>query len=499
MADQSAWRRIVRCAVLIGALLVGISPSGVHSATLTQTETIYALPGTLELATGQPFLTYFVTVGGTKYAIFGSTPDIEDDIMRIRDRGADVPVKVWGTLNQQGEQYPGPEIIATAVREVSAESPTATPQATATPIPTSAPPVAIGRFEFVNLHVDPNQSTPVTGQIVLGQECPVTGRDANAGWLRLDCGDDEGWVASTVVTLQGNLASIEVVGPGSQVSQIPVVLGGQPTSTPAPSDQDWKINYYSNRNLQGNPALQQSASRIAFDWGTGSPGPEVPADNFSASFERVIDFVPGQYRMCVCDLDDGARLWIDNVLVLNDWVEGPSRDLIVDRRLSGPTLIRIEYFEATNMASISFTYAGNDASAEEWQASYWNNTTLDGLAVMTRTEPRTNASFVIDYEWGTGSPASGVINSDLFSARWEGSFYFNAGSYVFNAYSDDGMRVWVDGTLVLYGWNDGYEELHSGVYGIGQGHHTVRVEYYERTGNALVRLRWYVDQPMLVQ
>jgi hypothetical protein len=306
-------------------------------------------------------------------------------------------------------------------------------------------------------------------------------------------------VASTVVTLQGDLASIEVVGPGSQVSQIPVVIGGQPTSTPAPSNQAWSANYYANRDVQGNPVLQQNASTIAFDWGTGSPGSAVPVDNFSASFERIIDFTPGQYRLCLCDLDDGARMWIDNVLVLNDWVEGSSRDLVVDRQLSGPALIRIEYFEATNNASISFTYAGSDSAAEGWQASYWNNTTLDGPAVMTRTEPRTNASFALDYDWGTGSPSSGVINSDLFSARWEGSFLFSAGSYVFNAYSDDGLRVWVDGTLVLYGWNDGYAELHSGVYGIGQGRHSVRVEYYERTGNALARLRWYIDQPMLVQ
>jgi len=106
---------------------------------------------------------------------------------------------------------------------------------------------------------------------------------------------------------------------------------------------------------------------------------------------------------------------------------------------------------------------------------------------------------VLDYDWGTGSPDPGVINPDLFSARWQGSFYFGPGTYVFSAQSDDGMRVYVDGTLVLAGWQDGYADLRSGLYSIGDGQHNVRVDYYERTGNAVARLRWYRDTPNSVQ
>ncbi len=112
---------------------------------------------------------------------------------------------------------------------------------------------------------------------------------------------------------------------------------------------------------------------------------------------------------------------------------------------------------------------------------------------MTRTEPRSSSAYMLDYNWGRGSPSHGVISEDIFSARWDGVFYFDVGSYVFEAVSDDGVRVFVDGTLVLQGWGDGYKEFRSGVYSIGQGQHQVRVEYYERTGDALVRVRWYLD------
>ena len=409
-------------------------------------------------------------------------------------------MKVWGNLFSQGRQYLGPEIVATAVQP-AAGTPTAT--AAPTTVPTSAPPIAVGRFDYVNLHAEPDQASPVTGQIVRGQRCPITERNANASWLRVRCDGAEGWVTSTVVTLEGDVSQIPVAGQGSQVSQIPLIVVGQstpaPPAPPPPSGDTWRAVYYANRDLQGNPVLVQDVPRIEFNWGTGSPGPTVPADNFSASFERIIDFAPGQYRLCVCNLDDGARMWIDDELVLNEWNESPARDLVVERQLSGPKRVRIEYFEAVNTASIRFTYTGSGEPRHEWQASYWNNTTLEGPAVMTRAEPRSTSAYALDYNWGKGSPAPGVINPDIFSARWEGLFHFDAGSYVFNAQVDDGVRVYVDGTLVLYGWQDGYQELRSGVYSIGQGQHRVRADYYERTGDAIMRLRWYRDQPNLVQ
>lgn len=488
-------RRVAGVLVLAVALWMGSLAGAVQvaiAAPPAQSEPIYAVPGTLTPATGQPFLTYFVTQGGSQYAISGATPEVEAEITRIRDGAPGTMVKVWGDLYAQGQFYPGPEIVASAVQEAAPS-----PAATATPTPTpDVPPVAVGRFGFVNLHSEPDSTSPVVGQIVLGQRCPITGRDANSSWLRVNCAGSEGWVTSTVVSLEGDLAEVPVVGV-TQVSQIPIIVVGQPTA--APPIDSWRAIYYANRDLQGNPVLVQDAPRIEFDWGTGSPGPTVPAENFSASFERDIDFAPGLYRLCLCNLDDGARLFIDDELVLSDWREAPARDLVVERQLSGRRRVRIEYFEAVNAASISFSYTGSSDRREEWQAAYWNNTTLEGPAVMARTEPRSNTTYALDYDWGTGSPAPGVITADIFSARWEGVFTFEAGTYVFRAVADDGLRMYVNGTLVLYGWQDGYAELQSGIYSIGAGQHRVRVDYYERTGDAISRVSWYRDQPMFVQ
>jgi hypothetical protein len=43
----------------------------------------------------------------------------------------------------------------------------------------------------------------------------------------------------------------------------------------------WQAEYFDNRNLEGWPVLTRGDGAIDFDWGTGSPDPAVPADNFS--------------------------------------------------------------------------------------------------------------------------------------------------------------------------------------------------------------------------
>jgi hypothetical protein len=122
-------------------------------------------------------------------------------------------------------------------------------------------------------------------------------------------------------------------------------------------------------------------------------------------------------------------------------------------------------------------------------------------------DPNGNPAFVqqesrgeypLDYDWAAGSPYSvaygpDVVGNDYWSARWHGEFPFDSGNYTFRAIADDGLRVYLDGLLVLNHWRDGYKDVTNRVIGVGPGRHTVVVEYYERTGNAAVQVWWYRD------
>ncbi len=118
-----------------------------------------------------------------------------------------------------------------------------------------------------------------------------------------------------------------------------------------------------------------------------------------------------------------------------------------------------------------------------WNATYWNNIKLEGTPVLQRTEANLNN------DWGDGTPHQ-LIDKDKFSARWTRWIYFEGGSYRFTATMDDGMRVWVDGNLLIDSWWDSQVHSLSGDIYLTAGDHQVKVEYYETGGKAVAKLSW---------
>ncbi|HEX2748382.1 MAG TPA: Ig-like domain-containing protein, partial [Verrucomicrobiales bacterium] len=68
------------------------------------------------------------------------------------------------------------------------------------------------------------------------------------------------------------------------------------------------------------PLLTRNDAAINFDWGIGSPAPSVPVDNFSARWTgELVPLYTEPYSFHV-SADNGVRVWIDNVLVLDKWL-----------------------------------------------------------------------------------------------------------------------------------------------------------------------------------
>jgi hypothetical protein len=118
-----------------------------------------------------------------------------------------------------------------------------------------------------------------------------------------------------------------------------------------------------------------------------------------------------------------------------------------------------------------------------WQAAYWVNKTMTGSPILERTETS------IDHDWGTGSPGSGVP-TDGFSARWHRYLYLDAGTYRFTTTSDDGLRLYVDGTLLINEWYDHPAKTVVAEVALGLGHHLVVVEFYENAGLTVAQVSW---------
>jgi hypothetical protein len=66
----------------------------------------------------------------------------------------------------------------------------------------------------------------------------------------------------------------------------------------------------------------------------------------------------------------------------------------------------------------------------------------------------------------------------------------NAGTYTFTATADDGIRVWVDGVLIIDAWKNQAATTYTATRTLTAGDHQVKVEYYEASGGAVAKVSW---------
>lgn len=119
---------------------------------------------------------------------------------------------------------------------------------------------------------------------------------------------------------------------------------------------DWLGRYWNNMALSGSPVLSRNDENIDFDWSYGSPDPRIRNDYFSARWTRKVLLNAGAYRFAVW-MDDGARVWLDGVLILNAWKAGGWRQAAATINVNkGYHDLRVEFFERTGVAAVRFTY-----------------------------------------------------------------------------------------------------------------------------------------------
>ncbi len=139
---------------------------------------------------------------------------------------------------------------------------------------------------------------------------------------------------------------------------------------------------------------------------------------------------------------------------------------------------------ATQVAATATSFAASATPfPNNWRGSYFNNQTLSGTPVIVRNDPN------INFNWGSGSPDTSIPN-DRFSVRWERTVDFATANYLFYAFSDDGVRVFLDDVLIIDEWRGASNRVFFAVRALGAGQHRLRVEYYEETGNAYVGFSW---------
>ncbi len=245
----------------------------------------------------------------------------------------------------------------------------------------------------------------------------------------------------------------------------------------------WRGEYYNNVTLSGTPVLVRDDSSINFAWEQASPGTGVNADDFSVRWSTFTWFSAGDYTFSLT-LDDGGRLWVDEQLIIDEWRDQSKKAFSATKYLSaGYHSLRLEYYDSGLDATCQLTWTGG-TTISDWRGEYYNNTWLGSTAALVRNDT------AINFEWANGSPASGV-NADQFSARWTRTVSFaSAGTYTFSATADDGVRVWVDGSLLIDKWYAQSRTTHAAEKYLAAGDHQIKVEYFEESGTAVCIFSW---------
>jgi fibronectin type 3 domain-containing protein len=120
------------------------------------------------------------------------------------------------------------------------------------------------------------------------------------------------------------------------------------------------------------------------------------------------------------------------------------------------------------------------------KAEYYDNSNLTTLK-LTRTDAQVN------FDWSTGSPDPS-IGVDTFSVRWTGQIQAAAsGSYTFTLHADDGVRMWVNGVLVIDKFvnaSTNKDQVSTAVQLTAGQKADIKIEYFENTGGAFCQLYW---------
>ena len=106
-------------------------------------------------------------------------------------------------------------------------------------------------------------------------------------------------------------------------------------------------------------ALVRVDSEVNFDWGSGSPDAALGADSFSVRWSGSVEADFTEDHTFIVNANDGARLWLNGQLLIDQFEGGAltdesvSIDLVAGRRYD----IQLEYLEVAGNASVSLEWS----------------------------------------------------------------------------------------------------------------------------------------------
>lgn len=326
-------------------------------------------------------------------------------------------------------------------------------------------------------------------------------------------GSDSLWIATIQPTNAGDVsvrlpanAALDAAAQGSSASNT-LILGFEP---PAPLTA--KINFQNagapppNDYCADTGALFGERNGLSFGWNNdhSAQGRDRNAvtDQRQDTFIRMqagakweIAVPNGKYDLTVSVGDattastntlnvEGISVWSATGCTAGVFQVKKLRVLVADGRLTLDNGRAADRATAVNCLDITSISSTPPATPQGLAAEYFAGINFDQLRLS-----RIDRS--IDFRWGAAAPDTRLA-ADNFSARWQGAVMpRHSERYAFATTSNNGVRLWVNGQLLINHWTKHGEETNTAEIDLQAGvPATIRLEFCANDGDAVLRLLW---------
>ncbi|MDF2455176.1 MAG: type sorting protein [Cytophagaceae bacterium] len=206
-------------------------------------------------------------------------------------------------------------------------------------------------------------------------------------------------------------------------------------------------NYFNGMNFETSVFSRKDAT-LNMSWGDGSPNAAVNTDRFSARWTGQIQpKYSGEYTFYI-NSDNGRRVWVNNVLIIDQWADNWGTDYTGKITLTAGLKydIKVEYFENVGGANIKFEWSSAQQTREVVPVSqlYSNplptvsvsssTTNVNGPANITLSATAADANGISKVDFYNGTTWLGADNTSPYSYAWNN---VGVGTYAVKALATD--------------------------------------------------------------
>ena len=148
----------------------------------------------------------------------------------------------------------------------------------------------------------------------------------------------------------------------------------------------------------------------------------------------------------------------------------------------------------SGVASASFINTAAVGNGTGLTGQYWTNTTSVAFTNFTFAIPPTltRTDAVVNFNWNSAGPDPRIGRTN-FTARWTGSLQPQySETYTFTTIADDGVRLWVNGQLLVDDWaaQSSAATNNNSITLNAQQLYNLRLDYFQNSSNAVAQLLW---------